>query len=406
MKSSINIDPNCSMNIKVVLNQLRSSTLTSKMDISAYLNTLEEPEQDTEAMEVDSSALSPQTHHPQTFSESSENSQSPSSQSSRIYTHTLPPMESQQVPLGQEQTASNTLPSIKLLFRNISSSPPLENGNMDYCSQIGMLKVQHIARLNCRPPPRIHHSRCTEGIVRNFNDYQPQPLPVVEQTSTRLSRRHSHHSPLSPRNPHHRIFRRGSHSQSLWSVPIRHAAGGSHPYRQPTLAAQDPDTHYDASSPPVSKPTAHSNKPYTAEMCDWIRYHRVDRGLTFKQDMLPLFFEQFPERFEPNATEQILSSRYYRDNDRPWLDENGNWGVDQKGALKTVKTKVRDATTAEGKELDFPRSLVDKWPARLLCERYRHWKSPILEEDRDRARQILAGQDPNDLHGSKSYPSL
>ena len=136
-------------------------------------------------------------------------------------------------------------------------------------------------------------------------------------------------------------------------------------------------------------------------MLDWIRYHRVDRKMQFKTEMLPLFFEQFPERYDPNATGQTLSARYYRDNMRPVLDDDGMWGVDEKGALKEVSANVRQGSTAEGKKLDLPASLVDKWPARLLCESYKRWKSPILEEDRERARQILAGNDVNDPLGSK-----
>ncbi|KAG0647623.1 hypothetical protein D0Z07_6847 [Hyphodiscus hymeniophilus] len=134
-------------------------------------------------------------------------------------------------------------------------------------------------------------------------------------------------------------------------------------------------------------------------MIHWIRYHAVDRNMQFKA-MIEPFFQQFPER-RAHATHQILTSRYYRDNDRPELDEHGNWGFyaegKEKGKLRMVKSKVRDRQTEEGQEIDFPYTLVDKWPRRVL--EYQ-WLSPILEEDRERAKRILAGDDPSDPMGS------
>lgn len=127
--------------------------------------------------------------------------------------------------------------------------------------------------------------------------------------------------------------------------------------------------------------------------------------MSFKVDMMPLFFEQFPKRYDPDATEQILSSRYYRDNSRPELDDKGNWSVDEKGNLKLLSDKVRDRSTAEGKDLDVPASLVDRAPWRVVSGKYDHWKSPILEGDKERARKILEGDDPSDTHGSKSSSS-
>lgn len=162
------------------------------------------------------------------------------------------------------------------------------------------------------------------------------------------------------------------------------------------------------SSSPVSnksRKTTHNNKPYTVEMVDWIRYHKVDKNMQFKIDMLPLFFKQFPDRYDPDATEQILSSRYYRDNRRPLLDEEGNWYVKNK-SLALTSDKVRDRVTAEGKELDVPASLVERAPWRVVSGKYDHWKSPISEADKEKARQILKGDDPNDPDGSKCTRSL
>ena len=133
-----------------------------------------------------------------------------------------------------------------------------------------------------------------------------------------------------------------------------------------------------------------------------MRYHKVDRSMSYKNDMLPLFFEQFPCRYEPGATEQMLSSRMYRDNKRPVLDEHGRWSLNEKGGLKVTDAKIRDQTTLEGLELDLPYKLVDRAPWRVVDGRYDHWKSPILEADKRRARAILEGNDPCDVHGSMS----
>ncbi|KAG0650572.1 hypothetical protein D0Z07_3209 [Hyphodiscus hymeniophilus] len=397
---SIDIHPYCSMNITLAVDPERRLAASCKMDISACLNRSEEHVRYLDTMETDGSISAPTAR--QRAGKDSEASDPTFPRSQPLYPYTLPPKETQQLSLSQDGKSSTILPSVGMLLQTIGPLPPLKVEKPYYGAHAGILELQKQASSSNWLPSQIGRSQSGEGIVRTFNDYHPRHIRVDEQSSTRRSRRRSCHSPRSAGSPYHRSLRHGSQPQLVWSVPLQHVTGDGFRYRQPKVVAQDPDTHYDTFSTPISQHIAHINRPYTPEMCDWIRYHRVDRGLSFKQQMLPLFFDQFPNRYEPNATEQTLSSRYYRDNDRPWLDENNNWDVDEKGALKTVKAKVRDATTAEGRDLDFPMSLVDKWPARLLCEKYRHWKSPILEEDRERAEQILAGNDPNDPHGKRA----
>jgi len=167
-------------------------------------------------------------------------------------------------------------------------------------------------------------------------------------------------------------------------------------YRRPSIESEISSMSDDSLPSPLSQ--IHNNNKYTVEMIDWIRYHRVDRGLPWEAELLPRFFDQFPERYHPKATVQTLTSRYYRDNTVPELDEKGNWQVDEKGHLKLQSAKVRGRSTVVGK--DIPRTLVDKWPARLLT--YDKWKCPVLEKDKERARRILAGNDPSDPQGSKS----
>ena len=68
-----------------------------------------------------------------------------------------------------------------------------------------------------------------------------------------------------------------------------------------------------------------------------------------------------------------------------------------KGHLISVAMKTRDMNTDEGRKIDFPYTLVDKWPERVL--EY-DWLCPVREEHKERARRILDGDDPNDPLGS------
>jgi hypothetical protein len=155
----------------------------------------------------------------------------------------------------------------------------------------------------------------------------------------------------------------------------------------------DDEGAHSPSPAPGSKPP-HNNKSYDKEMIMWMRYFHVDLKVKFKA-MLPLFYRQFPERWNPFAKEQSLSARFYRDCWRPARDEHGNLIFDAKGRPVTIPAKCRARATAEGKRLQFPYSLVDKWPSEVL--KY-EW---TLEKDKERARQILSGNDPSDPQGSE-----
>jgi hypothetical protein len=284
----------------------------------------------------------------------------------------LPPMACQQPQLGQ------SLPPLKSLFQTDSH----RRGD---------------SRLHCTRLRRAHSS---EGIVRNLHNYPSQSPPLETIRAGRASRSANNRSAISARSLRslHRISRRSS--PSPWDVPVQRHQGDGHNYIRPAIAAEDPNTYYDCTDAPPSRKRSrpHSNKPYTIEQVDWIRYHAEDRDMSFKAEMMPLFWADFPDRHDPYVTEQTLSARHYRANMIPKLDERGE-PIIVNGRVLMVSYKIRDRNTEWGKKADIPTGLVDAYPWRLVT--YTHWKSPVLEKDMERAKQILAGNDPSDLRGSK-----
>lgn len=75
-----------------------------------------------------------------------------------------------------------------------------------------------------------------------------------------------------------------------------------------------------------------------------------------------------------------LSSRYYRDNKVPKLDEQGELAVDNNRKVIMIPCKVRGRDT-EGKEI--PYMFVDRYPDQALLY---DW---VKLEDKEKARQIL-----------------
>ncbi|KAG9246784.1 hypothetical protein BJ878DRAFT_416179 [Calycina marina] len=140
-------------------------------------------------------------------------------------------------------------------------------------------------------------------------------------------------------------------------------------------------------------------KAYTREQVDFCRYMKEDCNLSFAEIQI-LFQSRFTDVFRDSN--QCFSSRVYRDNVVPQLDDNGkslsgNLLFDSKGKLLLTEAKVRDRTTPEGKEKCIPYTLVDKWPHRAI--KY-DW---VSEEHKHIARLILQGVDPSDREGSR-YP--
>jgi hypothetical protein len=130
-----------------------------------------------------------------------------------------------------------------------------------------------------------------------------------------------------------------------------------------------------------------------------MRYYKCDLKTDFKK-ALGLFWKQFPERRADLApggkepSEQILSSRHYRDNLVPRLDDDGNYMLDSKGRLVEDNAKVRDGNTPQGREKDVPVKLVEKHPWRAINYKW------VLSEHKLAAQKIME-DDEMGLGGSK-----
>jgi len=162
-----------------------------------------------------------------------------------------------------------------------------------------------------------------------------------------------------------------------------------------------PSSIYDPYMMRVNKPLKHnkkrsspSNVKYTREQVDFIRYFKEDLGKRWT-DIVDLFAQQFPG--EQRQTPQCLTSRSYRDNQLPYLDENWNLtfeddeGPGQYGPRKVRlhPAKVRDRTAHCFK--DAPYKLIEKHPERALQHSW------VSEEHKDKARILLE----DDKHGER-----
>ncbi|TVY35849.1 hypothetical protein LSUB1_G006628 [Lachnellula subtilissima] len=138
-------------------------------------------------------------------------------------------------------------------------------------------------------------------------------------------------------------------------------------------------------------------KKDTPEQIDWIRYLKEDCKHKWKE--LPsLFALQFPDvyGFDSRTSDQCFSSRGYRDNRRPLTDKDWNPILDENGKVTWVEALVRERSTAEGLELDYPFTLVELHPERAVQYEW------VSEEHKAMARRILISPP---LTGSK-YPGL
>ncbi|TEY86679.1 hypothetical protein BOTCAL_0004g00330 [Botryotinia calthae] len=133
-----------------------------------------------------------------------------------------------------------------------------------------------------------------------------------------------------------------------------------------------------------------SNKAYSTEEVDFIRYHKEDLNKHWPEVLL--CFRQHFSGYQ-RESEQCLSSRYYRDNNIKMYDESGRVMRDENGRTRFISAKVRRRGTPAGRLEGIPYTLVQKHPERAMryswvSEQHRIEMKRLAEETTDQKREI------------------
>jgi hypothetical protein len=104
------------------------------------------------------------------------------------------------------------------------------------------------------------------------------------------------------------------------------------------------------------------------------------------------FAAQFPDAdgFDVRTSDQCFSSRGYRDNRRPDIDDDWMPRLGEDGKVVWILAKVRERSTPEGRERQFPYTLVEQRPE--LAIKF----SWVSGEHKEMARRILITASPKD----------
>jgi hypothetical protein len=102
------------------------------------------------------------------------------------------------------------------------------------------------------------------------------------------------------------------------------------------------------------------------------------------REMLVLWRIQFPN--DQRESDQCLSSRYYRDNKAPQVNQDGNPIVRPNNKAVMFSAKVRNRTTPQGKAMDVPFKFVEKHPEAALTYAW------VSEDNKKIARKIISGE--------------
>ena len=203
--------------------------------------------------------------------------------------------------------------------------------------------------------------------------------------ATRSGRTQLPHRPLTF-NP---INAQGSSYTNQYTLPSIHSLHDEgyhspspvhHHHSHQRVRHHHPHHHrYSQSGPTTNKKKPRSNKAYSVEEVDFIRYYKDDLRKHWPE-ILSFFRHNFRER--QRDSEQCLSSRYYRDNCWKMYDANGRPMRDDNGKIRVISCKVRSRGTPAGREEALPFTLVQKHPSRAM--RYT-W---VSEQHKAEARRL------------------
>lgn len=353
-----------------------SACYCHKMDISMVLNSVKENLSD----KTEGDPLPPMRMQlPASTNSQSSNSESKRTSNclncfamangARYYSHYSATQSSYQQTPSCNATSYESKPSFRL--------PPIETFDVDY-----------------ERPKRDSWSG-SNGPRARLEDVLSNPKKSLRCTSlppTLSSRRHSRdHSP--PSHSHPLPLRSLRQSKGRKSTPhlsrlqeYQEVGSLSSPSSEDIDAAEG---EYDESS--TASRNAACNKPYNPAQVDWIRYSKVDLGLSYKA-MGKRFAMLWPGE---SKTEHCFSARFYRDNYVPRIGADGQVVRDDKGEAIMEPAKMRDHKTAAGKERCVPYSLVERYPWRALEYPWVSRKSKVL------AQEIMDGKDQKDPTGGE-----
>ncbi|CAD6444884.1 ccdda093-ef53-4298-9a89-ad62c5b8fb59 [Sclerotinia trifoliorum] len=254
------------------------------------------------------------------------------------------------------------------------------------------------------PSHYIEQPRPITSGLSTLIQYQAQLGSLESHTRARLNaaRRSRTQLPPAPINRRPLAFTpiNASHRYTnQYSLPPIYSPHDKEYHSSPPVHRRRHDHHHNVNhrhhSQSVSAPNrkrARSNKAYSIEEVDFIRYHKEDLNKTW--DEILSFFKRY---FVDRDTEQSLSSRYYRDNCFKMYDADGRPMQDENGKIRTFSAKVRQRGTPAGREEALPYTLVQKHPERAMrypwvSEQHKVEAQRLAAEMTDLEREIFNSQ--------------
>ncbi|APA15033.1 hypothetical protein sscle_14g098030 [Sclerotinia sclerotiorum 1980 UF-70] len=241
------------------------------------------------------------------------------------------------------------------------------------------------------PSHHIEQPRLITSGLSCLDQYQTQLANLESQNRIRLNTARSARTQLPPAPVHRRPLAftpiNASHRYTnQYSLPLIYSLHDEEYHSPSPVHRRRHDRHHNVDhrhhSQSVSAPKRRrprSNKAYSIEEVDFIRYHKEDLNKPWPE-ILSFFKRYFIDR----DSEQSLSSRYYRDNCFKMYDADGRPMRDENGKIRMISAKVRQRGTPAGREEALPYTLVQKHPERAM--RY-PW---VSEQHKVEARRLAA----------------